>query len=55
VRSNAAAALYLILMVAVIVVVDVSFFRGRFWERLMANVGLVLLFAALYFRFLKRP
>ena len=54
-RSNAAAALYLILMAAVIVVVDVSFFRGRFWERLMANVGLVLLFAALYFRFLKRP
>ena len=53
-RSNAAAVLYLILMVAVIVVVDVSFFRGRFWERLMANLGLVLLFAAFYCRFLKR-
>jgi hypothetical protein len=39
-------ALYLVGMAAVIVGVDVAFFRGRFWERLVANVGIVLVFAA---------
>jgi len=48
-------ALYILVMVGVIVVVDVLFFRGRVWERLMANAGIVLVFAAFYFRFLKRP
>jgi hypothetical protein len=33
--------------------VDVLFFRDHFWERLMANVGIVLVFVAFYFRFLK--
>ena len=47
--------LYLAAMAAVIVGVDVAFFRGRFWERLMVNVGIVLLFAAFYLRFLRRP
>ena len=42
-------------MAAVIVTVDVLFFKNRFWERLMMNAGLVLVFAAVYFRFLKRP
>jgi hypothetical protein len=55
VRSTTATALYLVCMVAVIVAVDLAFFRGRFWERLMANVGLVLIFAAFFFRFVKRP
>jgi hypothetical protein len=44
-------ALYVAAMVAVIVGVDVAFFRGRFWERLMANIGVVLVFVAFYFRF----
>ena len=35
--------------------VDVLFFRNRLWERLMVNVGIVLVFAAFYLRFLKRP
>jgi hypothetical protein len=48
-------ALYVLALVAVVVGVDVLFFRGRFWERLMANVGIVLVFAAFYLRFLKRP
>jgi hypothetical protein len=48
-------ALYAVLMIAVIVGVDILFFRGRFWERLAANVGIVLVFAAFYFRFLKHP
>jgi hypothetical protein len=42
-------------MVAVIVVVDVLFFKNRFWERLAVNIGIVLVFTAFYFRFLKRP
>jgi hypothetical protein len=48
--------LYGVLMLAIIVVVDFAFFKSKewFWERLMANVGIVLMFAAFYFRFLKR-
>ena len=42
-------------MVAVIVGVDLLFFRHHFWERLAVNVGIVLVFAAFYFRFLRRP
>ena len=52
---QAALALYVLALVAVVVGVDVLFFRNRFWERLMANVGIVLVFAAFYLRFLKRP
>ena len=52
---QAAVVLYVLALVAVVVGVDVLFFRNRFWERLMANVGIVLVFAAFYFRFLKRP
>ena len=44
-------ALYLVLMVAVIVGFDVLFFRGGPWERLMVNVGIVLVFGAFYLRF----
>jgi hypothetical protein len=42
-------------MVAVIVATDVLFFKNRFWERLTVNIGIVLVFAAFYFRFLKPP
>lgn len=44
---------YVIALVAVVVVVDVLFFRGYFWQRLIANVGIVLVFAAFFWRFLK--
>ncbi len=47
--------LYVVLMVALIVAVDVRFFRHRFWERLLVNIGIVGLFAAVYVRFLQRP
>jgi hypothetical protein len=50
-----AALIYVVVMIAVIVGVDFEFFRYRFWERLMANIGIVLVFAAFYFRFLRRP
>jgi hypothetical protein len=49
------AALYVVLMAAVIVAIDFLFFKNRFWERLTVNVGIVLVFVAFYFRFLKRP
>ena len=48
------AVVYVVLMAVVIVAMDVMFFRGRLWERLMANIGIVLLFAAFYLRFLRR-
>ena len=47
--------LYVSLMVTIIVAVDFLFFRNRLWERLMANIGIVLVFAAFYLSFLKRP
>jgi hypothetical protein len=50
-----AVALYGAAMVAVIVSADFAFFRNRFWERLAVNIGIVLVFAAFYFRFLRRP
>jgi hypothetical protein len=50
-----AVALYVVAMVAVIVGLDVAFFRNRFGERLIANIGVVLVFAAFYLRFLGRP
>jgi hypothetical protein len=47
--------LYVLALAAVVVGVDVLFFRNRFWERLMVNVGIVLVFWAFYLRFLKPP
>ena len=47
--------LYVVAMATVIVALDVAFFRNRFWERLTLNVGIVLVFAAFYWRFLRRP
>ena len=48
-----AVVLYVVAMAAVIVGVDVAFFRNHVWERLVVNVGIVLVFAAFYFRFLR--
>ena len=47
--------LYVVAMAAVIVGVDFMFFRNQFWERLTVNVGIVLVFAAFFFRFLRLP
>jgi uncharacterized membrane protein len=54
-RIQATVVLYVLALVAVVVGVDVLFFRHHFWERLIVNVGIVLVFAAFYLRFLKRP
>jgi hypothetical protein len=53
VGRSGTAALYVVAMVGVIVLVDVLFFRGHVWARLAVNVGIVLVFAALYFRFVR--
>jgi hypothetical protein len=47
--------LYAVAMAAVVVSVDFVFFRNRLWERLTVNIGIVLVFAAFYLRFLRRP
>ena len=54
-RRQAAIVLYVLALVAVVVTVDVLFFKHHFWERLIVNVGIVLVFAAFGLRFLKRP
>ena len=46
---------YLLAMIAIVVGVDVLSFRNSkgVWERLASNVGIVLVFIASYFRFLR--
>jgi hypothetical protein len=51
VGRHATVALYVLALVAVVVAVDVLFFTHHFWARLMANVGIVLVFAAFALRF----
>lgn len=54
VKSLSTAGLVVIFaMVACVVGVDVLVFRHHFWERLMANVGIVLIFGAFYLRFFR--
>ncbi|HVW10519.1 MAG TPA: hypothetical protein VHC90_18150 [Bryobacteraceae bacterium] len=48
-------AFYVLSLAGIIVGVDFLFFRNAFRERLMANIGIVLIFAAFYLRFVKRP
>ena len=55
VKSPTATALYAVLMAGVVATVDLVFFKNRFWERLTVNVGIVLVFGAFSFRFLRRP
>jgi len=51
---QAGVVLYVLALAAVVVGVDVLFFKHRFWERLMVNVGIVLVFAAFYLRYRTR-
>lgn len=54
-KMNMYAILFVLIMITVVVSVDVLFFKNRFWERLIANIGIVLVFVAFYLRFLKTP
>ncbi len=53
--KNTWSVLYLIVMIAAIVSVDLLFFRHHLWQRLMVNIGIVLVFIAFYLRFLNKP
>jgi hypothetical protein len=55
VGRQAATALYVLALIGVVVGVDVLFFKHLLWERLAVNIGIVLVFVAFYWRFLKRP
>jgi len=52
--KQVAIAIYVVAMIVIIVGVDFAFFRSQFWERLMVNIGIALVFAAFYFRFFGR-
>ena len=52
-NSSYITAVSIVLMVAVVIGVDILFFRNLFWARLAVNVGIVLIFIAFYLRFLK--
>ena len=50
-----AVVLYVLALIAIVVGVDILFFKHHFWERLIVNIGIVLVFLAFYVGFLKRP
>lgn len=50
--KNLTILIYVVIMVAVIAGVDLLFFRHQFRERLIANIGIVIVFVALYLIFL---
>lgn len=52
---NAYVVLCILIVTVGIVVVDVLFFRHNTLERLMVNVGIVLVVLAFFLRFLKNP
>jgi cytochrome c oxidase subunit IV len=54
VGRQALTVLYVLAMAAIIVAVDILVFKHQFWPRLAVNVGIVLVFVAFYFRFLRR-
>lgn len=53
--KNTYVVLFVLVLIAVVVGVDFLFFKDRFWERLLVNIGIVFVFAAFYLRFLKNP
>lgn len=52
--KQAVVAIYVVAMVVIVVGVDVLFLRHQFWPRLLVNIGIVAVFGAGYFWFLKR-
>ncbi len=52
-RRSPYVVLFVLVLIAVVVGVDVLFFKNRFWERLLVNIGIVMVFAAFGLRFLK--
>jgi hypothetical protein len=54
VGRNVVVVFYVLAMIVIVVGVDVLFLRHHFWPRLLVNVGIVVVFGACYFLFLKR-
>jgi type IV secretory pathway VirB2 component (pilin) len=50
---SAATVLHVLALVVVVVGVDLLFFRDLPWQRLLVNVGIVLVFGAFYWRFFR--
>ena len=53
-RRQLSVVFYVLALVVVVVGVDILFFRHQFWERLVVNIGIVLIFWAVYWWFVKR-
>jgi uncharacterized membrane protein len=53
--KNIYGVLFALIMIAVVMSVDLLFFKNNTWERLIANIGIVLVFIDFYLRFLKKP
>jgi hypothetical protein len=53
-RHTTATLLFVLLLVVVVVGADVLFFRHHFVARLIANIGIVLVFAAFGLTFLRK-
>lgn len=51
--KNISLLVFVLIMAVIIVAVDFVLFRQHFWARLIANIGIVLIFVALYLRFLR--
>ena len=51
--NQLARAAYVAVMIAIIVGLDVSLLRDRFWLRLIVNIAIVLVFAGVYWKFLR--
>jgi len=47
-------AIYLLIMVAILVALDILFLRHRVWERLIVNLSIVAVFVAFYWAILRR-
>lgn len=52
--SNMSKFLYVFAMVFTVVLIDVLFFKSHTLARLIANIGIIALYAAFYLRFFKR-
>lgn len=51
--KSSTAVFYVLVLVLTVVIVDILFFRHRFWERLIANIGIILVYVAFYLAFFK--
>lgn len=52
--TNTTVLIYILAMIVTVVAVDLLFFRHRFLERFLANIGIVLVYVAFYLAFLNK-